>query len=60
VTDRIDIVLQPHPDLELAVRGFGDYIKSEVLGNTITFTEISNGEELVFDEVESRLSVTKA
>jgi isoleucyl-tRNA synthetase len=60
VTDRIDIVLQPHPDLELAVSGFGDYIKSEVLGNTITFTEISNGEELVFDEVESRLSVTKA
>jgi isoleucyl-tRNA synthetase len=59
VTDRIAIVLKNHPDLEAAVDRFGEYIKSEVLGNSIAFAEKIDGEELVFDEVESRLRVTK-
>ena len=59
VTDRIAIMLKNHADLEAAVNRFGEYIKSEVLGNSIAFGDLSDGEELVFDEVESRLRVTK-
>ena len=60
VTDRIAIVLKNHPDLEAAVDRFGEYIKSEVLGNSIAFTEKVDGEGLVFDEVESTLQISKA
>ncbi len=60
VTDRIAIVLKNHPDLEAAVDRFGEYIKSEVLGNSIAFAEKVDGEELVFDEVESTLQISKA
>jgi isoleucyl-tRNA synthetase len=53
VTDRIKISFQNQEDLEKAVAIFGDYIKSEVLGDSISFAEQVHGEELVFDEIES-------
>jgi hypothetical protein len=52
--------LQNHPQLALATSAFGDYIKAEVLGDSITFADKVDGVELSFDEVESILKVEKA
>ena len=60
VTDRINITLQNHPDLELAVADFGEYIKSEVLGDSISFADSVEGEELSFDEIDSVFQIIKA
>jgi len=46
--------------LPLLNSAFGDYIKAEVLGDSITFAEKVDGVELSFDEVESILRVEKA
>jgi isoleucyl-tRNA synthetase len=35
VTDRIQVKLEPNKDIEIAVKKFGDLIKSEVLANSI-------------------------
>jgi isoleucyl-tRNA synthetase len=59
VTDRIHITLQNQPDLAQAVQTFGDYIKAEVLGDSIEFAEKVEGEELVFDEVVSRVNIKR-
>ena len=54
------VVVFDDADLEAAAAKFGDYIKSEVLGNSISFAEIVEGEELSFDEIESSLVIVKA
>ncbi len=60
VTDRINITLQNDEALQAATAAFGDYIKAEVLGDSIAFAENVTGTELVFDGIESVLSVEKA
>ncbi len=39
VTDRIDVAIAPHAAIEQAVAKFGDYIKAEVLANSLIVTE---------------------
>ena len=36
ITDRIDILLQHHPETDKAVAQFGEYISAQVLANSIT------------------------
>ena len=59
VTDRISITLQKQPDLEAAVGTYGSYIMSEVLGDNIIFDDVVKGEELIFDGLESAVSIIK-
>lgn len=46
VTDRISIQLQDHELIRNAVHQYGDYIKTEVLGDTLTLNDMSEGTEI--------------
>ena len=69
VTDKIKVHLQKNSDpsqseqakqLENAVKANEAYIKSETLTETLVFEEnIDNGTEIEFDEIKTRISITK-
>lgn len=61
VTDRIEVVMTRHPEVEAAVEQFGEYIKNETLANSITFADNVEGEETELTEgVIVRIGVKKA
>jgi isoleucyl-tRNA synthetase len=60
VTDKIKVHLQKNPELENAVNANEVYIKSETLTETLVFEEnIENGIEIEFDEIKTKISITK-
>ena len=61
ITDRIQIRLQAHPALQVAVTANEAYIKNETLTDSISFVEsLPEGEEIAFDEVTTRIVVVKS
>ena len=61
ITDRIQIRLQAHPALQEAVTANEAYIKNETLTDSITFVDsLTEGEEIAFDEVTTRIVVAKS
>ncbi|MBK7335976.1 MAG: isoleucine--tRNA ligase [Saprospirales bacterium] len=61
VTDRIEVALTRHPQVESAVLKYGDYIKSETLANSIAFAEEVDGEDVELTEgVGLRIGVVRA
>jgi isoleucyl-tRNA synthetase len=60
VTDRIKVHLQKNAALEKAVEANEAYIKSETLTEILVFEEnIINGTEIEFDEIKTKLAITK-
>ena len=59
ITDRIQIVLAPNAEIEQAVKGFGDYIKTQVLADDITISP-NDGIEVEFDDFKLNIQVTKS
>ncbi len=60
VTDRIEVVMTRHAEVEAAVGQFGEYIKNETLANAITFSDSVEGEETELTEgVVVRIGVRK-
>ncbi len=60
VTDKIKVHLQKNSDLEKAVNANEAYIKSETLTETLIFQEtISEGIEIEFDEIKTKIAITK-
>jgi isoleucyl-tRNA synthetase len=60
VTDKIKVQLQNNAALENAVSKNMDYIMSETLTNELIFSEnIINGTEIAFDEIQTRIIITK-
>ncbi len=60
VTDKIKVHLQKNSELENAVKANEAYIKSETLTETLVFEEnIDNGTEIEFDEIKTKISITK-
>ena len=59
VTDKINIILQKHPDLEKAVLANIDYIKAETLTANLTFEENIAGELIEFDNITTKISINK-
>ena len=60
VTDKIRVYLQKNEVLEKAVAANEAYIKSETLTGSIVFEEeIINGTEIEFDEIKTKLTITK-
>ena len=58
VTDRINLNLEKDATLEAAVNENFAYIKAEVLADKIEWIEnLESGEELIFDEISSRISI---
>lgn len=60
VTDRIQIFLQKQDTLEKAVRANEVYIKAETLANEILFAGNLQGEEVVFDDIVTKIGIQKA
>jgi isoleucyl-tRNA synthetase len=60
VIDKIKVHLQKNSELEKAVAANEDYIKSETLTQTLVFEDdLNNGTELEFDEIKTRIIITK-
>jgi isoleucyl-tRNA synthetase len=60
VTDRVNVKIQKEKQLEAAVMQNLDYIKQETLTEGLQFEdEISNGVEIAFDDIVSRLHIIK-
>ena len=60
VTDKIKVHLQKNSALEKAVMANEAYIKSETLTQTLVFEDsISNGTEIEFDEIKTKIAITK-
>ncbi len=59
VTDKIKVVLEKNTILEAAVLSNLDYIKSETLTKDLTFVDKIDGIEIEFDEIKTRILITK-
>ncbi len=60
VTDRIAVHIQAHDRIAPAVAKFGDYIKGEVLAESLTLNDAPNGEPVeLFDDLTVRIAVER-
>ena len=60
VIDKIKVHLQKNSELEKAVKANENYIKSETLTEILLFEEnLSHGTELEFDEIKTKIAITK-
>jgi isoleucyl-tRNA synthetase len=59
ITDRIDVVISPNEQIEKAVSAFSEYLKTQVLANTITLAD-NDGQEVEFDEFTLNIQITKS
>jgi isoleucyl-tRNA synthetase len=60
VTDKINITIENHEAIQAAVEQFGDYIKAEVLGESLVLSAVVDGESVdLIDEVSVKIAVGK-
>ncbi|HCF04538.1 isoleucine--tRNA ligase [Flavobacterium sp.] len=60
VTDKIKVILQQNAELQAAVVANQEYIKSETLTESLVFeSEVTNGLEIEFDDIKTRIIITK-
>ena len=59
ITDRIHITFAPNEEIEKAVKGYGDYIKTQVLADDITIAP-NEGVEVEFDDFKLNIQITKS
>ena len=60
VTDKVELTLQENEKIRLAVEQNLEYIKEETLTEVLQFQpQISEGTEIVFDDIETRISIKK-
>jgi len=58
ITDRIAVVLAPNAEVEKSVESFGEYIKTQVLADSIVIQH-NDGQEVDFDDFKLNIKVTK-
>jgi len=58
ITDRISIILSPNDEVEKSVTAFGDYIKAQVLADSIEIAD-NDGTEVAFDDFKLNIKITK-
>ncbi len=60
VTDRVEVTLQSNENLKAAIEQNLAYIKQETLTEVLQFDDdLSNGTEIAFDDIETKLSIKK-
>ena len=59
ITDRIHIVVAPQTEVEKAVDAFGEYIKTQVLADSIRL-EANDGQMIEFDDFKLNITITKS
>ena len=60
ITDRINVVLSRHPQIEKAVEHFNDYIASQVLAAGIVLADNVEGETVEMDNYSINIQIKKA
>ena len=58
ITDHINVVIAPNDQTDAAIQSFGEYIKTQVLANTITIAD-NDGISTEFDDFNINILVTK-
>ena len=58
ITDRINVTITPNEQVEKSVAAFGDYIKTQVLADSIEIAD-NDGTEVEFDDFNLNIKVTK-
>ncbi len=59
ITDRINVTLTPSPSVEASLQGYAEYIKTQVLADSIELKD-NDGVETVIDELKLNIKVVKA
>jgi len=59
ITDRINVAIAPNEQITKAVSAFGEYIKGQVLADSIKVAE-NDGQEIDFDDFKAAIKVEKA
>ena len=59
ITDHIHVVVAPQMEVEKAVDAFGEYIKTQVLADTIRI-DANDGQPIEFDDFKLNISITKS
>ena len=59
ITDRIDVVVSDTKELSDAINAFSDYISGQVLANSLTIGDASEGTDIDIDGIQARISVKK-
>ncbi|MCR4768602.1 MAG: isoleucine--tRNA ligase [Bacteroidaceae bacterium] len=60
ITDRINVEITDNAALKEAVDTYKDYISGQVLANSITFGNITEGTEVDFDEFKAFINISKS
>ncbi len=58
ITDRINVTIAPNDQIEKAVNAFADYIKGQVLADSITLAD-NDGNSTNFDDFDANIKVEK-
>lgn len=58
ITDRINVTVTPNAQIETAVNAFADYIKGQVLADSIELAD-NNGSTINFDDFDANIKVEK-
>lgn len=58
ITDRIKVTVTPNAQIETAVNAFADYIKGQVLADSITLAD-NDGSSINFDDFDANIKVEK-
>ena len=58
ITDRINVEVTPHDDVKKALDSFADYVKTQVLADSIDL-QPNDGQEVDFDEFKLNIKVIK-
>ena len=59
ITDRIQVVIDPAQPLVKAMEAFGDYVKTQVLADEVTFAD-NDGTEVDFEDFKVHIQVKKS
>ena len=58
ITDRIKVIIAPKEEVEKSVAAFGDYIKTQVLADSIEISD-NDGVEVDFDDFKLNINIIK-
>ena len=58
ITDRINVTVAPNAEMEKALAAFDDYVKSQVLADSI-IVAANDGQEVDFDDFKLNIKITK-
>jgi len=58
IIDRINITIAPNAEVQKAIESFGEYIKTQVLADSIHISD-NNGTEVEFDDFKLNIQITK-